>query len=140
MKPFEFFLENIDVRKVQKNVPLARSLIKDMYGRIKASLALPIGFSKMAFENFYDALRDFCDSLLAKDGFKSYSHEASIAYLLKYNFSFAEISKLDKFREMRNGSKYYGREISDEDVNEIKNYYNSIKDKINKLIKEFDFD
>ena len=136
MKPFEFFLGTNDVRVLNRNTALAKSLINDMNERIKSSFSLTKNFAKLIFENLYDALRDFCDALLAKDGYKSYSHEASIAYLSKYNFSFAEISKLDNFRIIRNGSKYYGRKISETEVEDIKSLYLSIKEKINKLIKE----
>lgn len=136
MKPFEYFLEDKEVRKISKNIELAKSLIKDMEERIQTSLSLSDKFKKLIFENIYDALRDFCDSLLAKDGFKSYSHQASISYLSKYNFSIVEIQKLDDFRYLRNSSKYYGKPINEDNVKEIKSFYSELKEKINKLIKE----
>ena len=48
------------------------------------------------------------DSVLYQEGFKSFSHEASIAYLLNKGFSESEISEFDRFRRIRNGIKYYG--------------------------------
>lgn len=116
MKPFEYFLEIKEVKKTSENLELAKSLIKDMKERLKSSFLLDEKFSKIIFENIYDALRDFCDALLAKEGFKSYSYEASILYLSRYNFSVSEINELDSFRYIRNGSKYYGRKISEEDT------------------------
>lgn len=137
MKPFEYYLNSKDVRRTGKNLVLAKSLINDIKTRLKENWnedeeKRP----KTIFENIYDALRNFCDALLIKDGFKSYSHEASISYLSKYNFSIAEISELDKFRFIRNGSKYYGRIIMPEDVKNIKEFYLKIKEKINKLVRD----
>ena len=137
MKPFEYYLSSNDVRKVSPNLILAKSLINDMKTRLKENWNEDEQKKpKTIFESVYDALRDFCDSLLSKNGFKSYSHEASISYLSKYNFSAAEISELDNYRFIRNGSKYYGRIILPEDVKNIKSFYMRIKEKIDKLIKD----
>ena len=137
MKPFESYLNSNDVRKVSPNLVLAKSLINDMKIRLKENWNEDEQKKpKTIFESIYDALRGFCDSLLSKNGFKSYSHESSISYLSKYNFSIAEISELDNYRFMRNGSKYYGRIILPEDVKNIKSFYIKIKEKIDKLIKE----
>ena len=135
MMPFEYFLEINEVKKCQKNIELAKSLIKDMNERIEKSRMLDIKvFSKMIFENIYDSLRDFCDALLAFDGYKSYSHQASIAYLQKYGFDISVIDEFDKHRYKRNGSKYYGQKILEEDAVKIKDFYLMLKEKIIKLI------
>ena len=137
MKPFERFLNGQDVKKAPVNKILAKALIDDMKTRIKENWDLNEGKKpKTIFENIYEAIRCFCDALLAKEGYKSYSHEASISFLLKKNFDTATIQKLDNFRFKRNGSRYYGRTISPEDVKEIKEFYLKIKEKMNKIIKE----
>ena len=137
MMPFEHFLNKGDVRKVAINKELAKSLTKDMFERINKSLMLNINtFSKIVFENIYDGLRGFCDSLLALEGFKSYSHQASIAYLSKYKFDISIIKEFDQLRYKRNGSKYYGEIILKEDAQQIKEFYLRVKDRINKIIKD----
>jgi hypothetical protein len=137
MKPFEYYLDNKDVRKISKNIILAKSLIKDMKIRIKENWNEDINKKpKTIFENIYDALQDFCNSLLSLDGFKSYSHEASISYLQKKGFDIVVIQKLDNLRYIRNGSKYYGRIITPEDVKDIKLFFGLFKEKIDKIIKE----
>ena len=136
MKPFEYFLENQEVKKASQDINLAKSLIKDMMERIKDVLLLDISkFPKIIFENIYDSLRDFADALLAIDGFKSYSHQASFAYLSKYGFEDSVLDILDKFRYKRNSSKYYGQSISIDEAKEILNFYNRNKQKINMLLK-----
>ena len=141
MKQFEFYIQNKDVRKISPDFALASSLVKDMFNRTNMVLTLDLKkFAKIIFENIYDALRDFCDALLIVDGYKSYSHEASISYLKNYNFSEEDITKLDNFRYIRNGSKYYGKDISIQDAKEIKKFYlkniNKIKKNIREKIKE----
>ena len=141
MKPFENFLNNKDVKKAPVNIVLAKALIQDMKTRIKESWDLnEKEKTKTIFENIYEAIRCFCDALLAINGFKSYSHEASIIYLLKKNFDIVSVQKLDNFRFKRNGSRYYGRIITLEDVKEIKEFYIKIKEKINKTIKDNNLD
>ena len=112
MKPFEYYFEDNSIRKVSKDPELAKALIRDMNERKKENFNEDANKKpKTIFENIYDSLRAFCDALLALDGFKSYSHEASIVYLLKKGFNVSEISRLDNFRYKRNGSKYYGKSI-----------------------------
>ena len=137
MKPFEYYLEENSVRKASKDLELAKALIKDMRERIKENFNEDEKKKpKTIFENVYDALRDFCDALLALEGYKSYSHEASISFLSKKNFDFAMVSQLDNFRYKRNSSKYYGKPIIPEEAKDIKSFYLQIKDKLNKIIKE----
>ena len=137
MKPFEYFIETGEVKEVSKNPALARSLIKDLLDRTKDIKLLDISkFSKIVFENIYDALRDFADAILAIDGYKSYSHQASFAYLLRYNFDEPSLDLLDKFRYKRNGSKYYGERISKEEAEEIFNFYEKIEQRIKEIAKK----
>lgn len=137
MREFEYFIKIEEVRKKQPNLPLARSLVLDMQQRIKDASALDMDrFPKIIFESIYDALRDFCDALLSLEGYKSYSHEASIAYLSKKGFDIVFISELDNYRYKRNGSKYYGTKISTEDAKAISGFYERNKAKLYKILKE----
>ena len=137
MRPFEFFVEKEDVKKSSKDMALAKSLIKDMIKRIKDVNALEFTkFSKIVFENLYDALRDFADAILAVNGFKSYSHQASFAYLANYGFDDSVLDSLDKYRYIRNGSKYYGYDISIEEAKSLLEFYKRIKTKIDDIIKK----
>lgn len=137
MKDFEYYLNTKDAKRCSPDKQLAISLIKDMKERIEKALKLGINeFPKIIFESFYDALRDFCDALLALDGYKSYSHEASISYLSKKGFDTAFISELDNFRYKRNGSKYYGLKITHVDAKLIINFYDKNKAKISKILDE----
>lgn len=67
----------------------------------------------LALEDSYEAIREAIDSFLITKGFKSYSHEASIAYAYKeLELRKSEINKLDQFRKLRNDSRYRGEDIT----------------------------
>src|SRR3989344_1153854 len=135
MKEFAYFIKEGSVRRVSEDINLAKSLIKDMKERIKDVSVRGIS-PKLVFENIYDALRDFCDALLAMKGLKSYSHESSISFLKNCNFEDSIINEFDLFKYKRNRSKYYGKSIFKEDADEIRKFYERLKQKMNKIIKE----
>jgi aspartyl-tRNA(Asn)/glutamyl-tRNA(Gln) amidotransferase subunit A len=131
MRDFEYFVKSKSVRKVSRDFPLAESLFKEMESRIDRAFKMNLEeFSKEIFENIYDALRGFCDALLALEGYKSYSHEASISFLLKRGFDIAFVKELDNFRIKRNNSKYYAEPINEEDIKAIRSFYQENKEKI----------
>ncbi|HLD05983.1 MAG TPA: hypothetical protein VJC16_00425 [Candidatus Nanoarchaeia archaeon] len=137
MREFEFYVQKGDVRRVSVDIALARSLKNDVLERAEKAMKLDAEeYAKMIFEGIYDSLREFCDMLLAADGFKSYSHEASISYLHAYGFTDAEIMALDRFRYKRNGSKYYGKGIDKEETEQIKAFYRSTLQKIKRIMDE----
>jgi hypothetical protein len=136
MKEFDYYLNSQNVKKNSPNLALAKSLIEDMKSRIKEISDIAPEKTKIIFENTYDVLRDFCDALLAVEGYKSYSHEASISFLLKKGFDIATVTKLDKFRYKRNGSEYYGTKVTTEDVNAVEKFYSTNKEKLFNTVKK----
>ena len=136
MENFESFIETGEVRKVSKNIARAKKLIKDGEERIEKVNLLDINkFPKFVFENTYDALRDFMLAILLFEGYNTDSHKAPIAYLSKKGFDVYAVDRLDKFRYKRNGSKYYGDEVSVEEAKDIKEFYSKIRDKLNKILE-----
>lgn len=117
MKEFDFFLKKGDVKRQSPDRNLSRATFKDSLDRLELSKSLLKSFKpKYVLENAYEAMRGAADSLLYIEGFKSYSHEASIAYLLGKGFSEQDISEFDRFRKIRNGIKYYGRDCDESDA------------------------
>lgn len=136
MKSFEYYLENGDVQKITPNTTRAKALVNDAFSRLNDLKSINMKkLSKLFFEYTYDALRDFVDSILILDGYKSYSHEAPIAYLSKKGFDVVVVKQWDDFRYKRNGSKYYGQNISSEDAKSILDFYNKIKSKLDKIFE-----
>ena len=136
MEPFEYYLKAKLARKVSPNQWRAKSLINDIVLREKFLKQIKIKeFSKIFFEQLYDIIRDFCDAILFIDGYKSYSHDASISYLSKKGFDFISVNKLDFFRYKRNRSKYYGEPITESDAQDLNEFYLNIKIRLNNAIK-----
>ena len=103
---------------------LARSLVKDVGSRSGMALSLDTDrFAMLVFENLYDCLREICDALLVLDGYKTYSHEEAIAYLREKGISDGIVTRIDRYRRRRNASKYYGKTVSAEDAEDIKEFY-----------------
>mgnify|MGYP001157325943 CR=1 FL=1 len=135
MNDFEFYLNEGKVKKQAPDKELAKSLVNDANERVGKVSKLDVKmFPKIAFENVYDALREILDALLTVSGYKSYSHEASIAYLKKYKIEDSVITELDNFRYKRNSSKYYGKGISEQDAVEIINFYKNHSGKLKSII------
>lgn len=111
VKDFGFFLKKGDVKGQSPNKNLAYSTFKESLERIEfARQLLHKAKPKYVLENAYEAMREAADSILYIKGFKSFSHEASIVYLLKESFNEKEIIGFDRFRRIRNGIKYYGKD------------------------------
>lgn len=128
MREFQSYLESKKVNKASPDRELARALLQNVEEREKSTLKLEVKeFPLLVFENLYDCLRELLDALLAVEGYKSYSHEASIAYLRHFKFPESKIAQLDRFRAKRNNSKYYGRSPSRDDAEEVKVFYKENK-------------
>jgi hypothetical protein len=128
---FDNFVRQNKVLKRDKDLALRNSLLKDAEERIK--ILVITGLSpKFKFEQAYDAVRELADSFLARDGFKTYSHEAALSYLNKLGLiDDVELERLDMCRKKRNDSKYYGKDIDDEEAiylcKFLENIFNRLK-------------
>jgi len=79
-------------------------------------------------------MREAADAVLYKEGYKSYSHEASIIYLLSKRIDDQDIREFDRFRKIRNGIKYYGENCNHSDAKLAIALADKIIGKINKIL------
>ncbi|MBI2449723.1 hypothetical protein HYV49_05500 [Candidatus Pacearchaeota archaeon] len=138
MREFEDFIENGDVRLQEKNKILASALVKSSEKGLRFVRKLEINEenSEHIVADIYDITRELIEAKLALDGYKSYSHEATILFLKKFKqFNESEINFMDNLRKTRNSIKYYGKEASPEDAEKTLKFMNSILPKLNKLIE-----
>ncbi len=126
---FEYYLRKGSVKKTLPDKNRAKSLIK----RLK--LAEELGDPNFKLEMSYESLIECIEAIMALNGYKSYSHEADIAFLREMGFSEEYIVRLDNLRKLRHKSKYYGEIIS----KELAEYTIEIaKDVLNKLLRIFE--
>jgi hypothetical protein len=112
MRNFDYFLSTDAVRKVLPDKSFAKALLQDAVMRLAfvKNSNLSEENAKYLLEDAYEALREAADAQLAISGFKSYSHEASIAYLQKFKeLSSTELERFDALRKKRNDVKYYAK-------------------------------
>ena len=136
VKDFDFFLKKGEVKKQSPNKNLTYSTFKDSLERIEfAKQLLNKSKPKYVLENAYEAMREAADSVLYLKGFKSFSHEASIVYLFKEGFNEKEIMEFDRFRKIRNGIKYYGKDCEMSDAEQAIQLADKIINKIKEKIR-----
>lgn len=83
----------------------------------------------------YEALRELLEALSIKKGFKIYNHECYCAFLKEVikeeNFAIL----FDKFRKIRNGINYYGKDLSPEDAKHLKSEIVELTKKVVVLLR-----
>ena len=100
-----------DVRKVSKDIELARSLLKMVEEREDAIKNIdPLKFTSIVIESYYEIIKEVITALMAMDGYKTLSHEILIGYLKHFykEFSDYEINFIDNLRKLRNSINYRG--------------------------------
>lgn len=136
MEKFENFIAEGKVKKRTPNPEQAKSMFAKGMKRLSYALIhqLSENNADMVFEDVYDALREMLESFMANEGYKTYSHEAVIAFAGEF-FKLAEddINRMDRYRMLRNDSKYRGENIT---LNETVDIIQFVKKKIVFLKKE----
>ncbi len=117
MKPFKTHLEEGYVRTGRPDKQRAAALRRRSEERLATAADLATqGKSTFALENAYEAVLEMIDAVLAAEGFKSRSHEASVSYLAEIGFSLVDTVTMDNLRRERHGIKYYGEDATEEEA------------------------
>ena len=133
------FIEKGQVRKASKDIALVKSLVYTAENDLKFldNLDINDNSARKIMSNYYDVLRSIVEAISALDGYKIYSHEA-FTYFLKEKKEELIALKFDRFRKIRNGINYYGKNISVEEVKEnVKEIIKLIKELKTKYLSKF---
>lgn len=131
---FDDFLAQGKVSPRTKDPSLSDGLLKDADERIQ-QLAIVQLHPKFRFEQAYECVRELADAFLARDGFKTYSHEAALAYLARLKLiTEAELERLDTCRKKRNDSKYYGKSSSEDIYEDLILFLRDIFERLRKYL------
>ena len=116
---FVDYISKGQVKRGQKDFFLAKSLTgtADLDLRFLQSLKIDKTSARKIMTNYYDVLRSILEAMAALEGYKVYSHEA-FTYFLKQKGEENLARKFDRFRKIRNGINYYGKDISAAEVKE----------------------
>lgn len=139
MKDFKQFIQESKVEKTESNPAQAKSLIQKAEKRLKyvKDRQITDENADLILEDSYEAITEGLDSFLILSGFKSHSHEASIIYgFEKLDLSYSEANKLNKFRKLRNDSKYRGEDIEKREAEQITKIASKMIPDLKKRFKE----
>ena len=136
MKYFEEYLKKGIVKTRKKNIKRVKSLLGEAAKRLKFYNAIPISEESANYiiENMYDVIRELIEAKMLLEGYKSYSHEATVSYLKNLGFSSYEVEFTDELRNIRNQTKYYGHLVNIEYAKKVSEFTNKIYPRLKKLI------
>ena len=115
IKPFQYYLKENLVRKSIPNISMARALLQKAEIRLSRINLDKVKDeeSSIVFEDIYECIREAAQSLMEVNGYKPYSHEAVISFLLEKKYlSYEEINIIDNYRILRNNSVYKAEKVS----------------------------
>ena len=133
---FEEALNEGTVIKITPNLERANSLYKSSTKTLlfAENNSLTSENSGVLLSNYYESLIEFLHSIAYKKGFKILDHMSFTYFIEEILFSKSFSVLFDKYRKIRNGVIYYGKEI---DINTTKQAIKDIKEMINFLKKNF---
>ena len=83
----------------------------------------------------YEVIRELIEAKMILEGYKSYSHEATVSYLKKLGFSSSEVEFMDELRSIRNQTRYYGHLVNVEYAKKVSEFVNKTYPRLKTLIK-----
>jgi len=117
---FENSLVNGKAKKVLPNKIRASSLLKSSIQAVETAIIISLNQNtlKSILRELYEGLRESCEAIGYLRGYKFLDHE-SIGYFLRDILKEQSLfMKFDRYRKLRNGINYYGKDIDIETVKE----------------------
>jgi len=72
------------------------------------------------FKNAYEVIRTAINSRMAENGYRPYSHTATIAFARdRMNITKAEATRINRYRKLRNSIQYRAERVTVEEAREI---------------------
>ncbi len=138
MSEFEDFIKSGEVKIKEKNNKLADALTNSSGKGESHAKKQELNEENAEFivADVYDAIREIIEAKLALEGYKSYSHEATVPFLKKFKeFGELEVAFLDNLRKIRHGIKYYGKESGIDEAKKSLEFLDAILPKLKNLLK-----
>ena len=147
MKPsrsFEEYVKRKVLRKKFPDVNRAKSLLEvssasfeDLFERIKLMGLTPRNVNSI-ITSAYEVLMEGLRARLLLEGYSASgngAHEAEVASLLKFGFSYSHVSFLNGLRNFRNGIFYYGKTFDLDYASKVLSFLNEVYPKLKKEIE-----
>jgi uncharacterized protein (UPF0332 family) len=137
IKQFDYYVKNNLVKKTTINFDVVNALLKRAELRLKLNSKKQFTDeeSSIVFEQIYESVREATQALLQKQGFKPFSHEALVAFMIKNKFEPSIVNTFNKYRILRNKSVYEAVEISENKCQEAIEFAKKFIPKIKERLK-----
>jgi len=117
LKPFKFYIESGLVRAGSKDPGESKAMIMRASKRLEyvKSQSITEDNASFLFEDIYEVMRECVHGLMAANGYKPYSHEATVAFLDEhYKSYFGEklVEAFNRYRIIRNNIMYRANFVS----------------------------
>ena len=108
------------VKKINPDLIRYKGLIKNANRAVQSAQNMEINntTSNSVLRELYEGLREYCEAMGYKKGYKFLSHQSITFFLSDYLDEKSLSVKFDRYRKLRNSINYYGNEISIESVKE----------------------
>ena len=121
MKPLKFYIESGLVRQGSKDPGESKSMIARASKRLEYVRSQPIteDNASFLFEDIYEIMRECVHGLMAANGYKPYSHEATVAFLDEHYRSYFEeklVEAFNRYRIIRNNIMYRANFVSKDEA------------------------
>ena len=135
---FESYLKQGKAKRKTADKVEADSLLERAKKRMSYLRVLNKETAFLVVDDAYESAREAAQALMSKDGFKPYSHEATISFLVcsyKNEFEEYELREFDRFRDLRNKINYQAKEVSEGEALKWVEFTKSIIKKIEEIIR-----
>jgi uncharacterized protein (UPF0332 family) len=121
LKPLKFYIESGLVRQGSKDPGESKAMIARASKRLEYVRLQPITEDNalFLFEDIYEIMRECVHGLMAANGYKPYSHEATVAFLDEhYRSYFGEklVEAFNRYRIIRNNIMYRANFVSKDEA------------------------
>ncbi|MFB6088235.1 MAG: hypothetical protein ABEK36_00470 [Candidatus Aenigmatarchaeota archaeon] len=126
---FENYLSTNKVKEGKPDPSKAKGLMEMAKNDSEKVKGEPIekDSTSYVFKNAYDVIRSALTSFMALEGYNLYSHTAVLAYARdKLGVKKPKISKLNKFRKLRNNIEYRAERATEKETREIMEFMEEI--------------
>ena len=133
---FERAMQKGDVIKVPPDILRAKGLLQASCDAIETALEIPMVEKKYKtiLRELYEGLRQYCEAIGYSRGYKFSTHEVIVFFLDEILHEPEISSSFNKYRKLRNGINYYGKDISSDKVKYAKKEIPFLIQKLKKYV------
>ena len=139
IREFGYYLNSKKAVKKEKDPSEARGIFLRLEQKFRNMEKMGIDAETATdyTENVYECLKMLVEAFMSLDGYKSYSHEATISYSVEFlDFDLGQSAVFNKFRKIRNDISYRGDVSTIDESKQIRTFFISCLEDLRIRFKE----